>query len=397
MVNAPLRAEKRMMAYSYLHIYPSTIVIFLAVGLLIVLSNYFYIPRLNDFPDTKEFPRVSVLIPARNEEINIKTCVDSLLAQDYPDFEVLVLDDNSTDQTRPILEAISQRDPRLHILQGEPLPSGWLGKHWACHQLSLKATGELILFTDADTHHATETLRLGVSALIDQKADLLTAFPRQEMLTWGERLTVPILGFSILGFFPILLAEKLNLPAVSVTTGQFMLFRRSALEAIGGYDSIRNHPVDDVSLGRKIISHGFRWKLMDATEYVTCRMYKNFSTALEGFTKNLFAFFDHHVALYCIGWFWIEVSFLVPLIVLVFVALNIPVNFPTPIAVFAVLEALLMIELAYRRFRFPAYLGLLYPISMITFALIASRSLIYSFLGYGSWKGRKLAPPAFKL
>src|SRR5512143_2443263 len=102
----------------YLKSFPYTIVVFLALGLLIVLSNYFFIPRLDDYPETKEFPRVSVLIPARNEEANIKTCVESLLAQDYPDFEVLVLDDNSTDQTRPILEAISQRDPRLHLLQG---------------------------------------------------------------------------------------------------------------------------------------------------------------------------------------------------------------------------------------------------------------------------------------
>jgi chlorobactene glucosyltransferase len=386
-----------MIVYSYLHIYPSTIVIFLAVGLLIALSNYFYIPRLNDFPDANEFPRVSVLIPARNEEINIKTCVDSLLAQDYPDFEVLVLDDNSTDQTRAILEAISQRDMRLHILQGKPLPSGWLGKHWACHQLSLNATGELVLFTDADTHHAPEALRLGVSALLDQKVDLLTAFPRHEMLTWGERFTVPILSFSILGFFPILLAEKLNLSALSVTIGQFMLFRRSAFEAIGGYDSIRSHLVDDVSLGRNIVSHGFHWKLVDATEYVTCRMYMNFSTALEGFTKNLFAFFDHHVALYCLGWFWIEFSFLAPLVVLMLVLLNVPVNFPVPIAVAAVLEAFFMVFLAYRRFRFPAYLAVLYPISMVAFALIALRSLIHSLLGYGSWKGRKLAPPVFKL
>lgn len=381
----------------YLKSFPYTIVVFLALGLLIVLSNYFFIPRLDDYPETKEFPRVSVLIPARNEEANIKTCVESLLAQDYPDFEVLVLDDNSADQTRPILEAISQRDPRLHILQGKPLPSGWLGKHWACHQLSLNATSELILFTDADTHHAPEALRLGVSALIHQKADLLTAFPRQELLTWGERLTVPLLGFSILCFFPILLAEKLKLPAVSVTIGQFMLFRRSVFEAIGGYDSIRDYIVDDVSLGRKIISHGFRWKFMDATEYVTCRMYKDFSTALEGFTKNLFAFFDHRVALFCLGWFWIEISFLAPLVALFLVALNVPVNFPIPIAVLAILEAFLMIELAYRRFRFPAYLGVLYPISMVTFGLLAIRSLIYSFLGYGSWKGRKLAPPAFKL
>jgi chlorobactene glucosyltransferase len=386
-----------MLTYYYLNIFPVTVVVFLAILLLIVVLNDFYTPRLDDFPEARELPRISILLPARNEETNIHACVNSLLAQDYPDFEVLVLDDNSTDRTRPILEAISQRDPRLRVLQGEPLPPGWLGKHWACHQLSLKGTGELILFTDADTHHSTQALRLSASALGVQKVDLLTAFPRHEMLTLGERMTVPILSFSVLGFFPVLLAEQLRLPAFSVTVGQFMLFRRSAFEAIGGYDTIRNHLVDDVSLGRNIVSHGFRWKLMDATEYVTCRMYQNFSTALDGFTKNLFAFFDHHLALYCIGWLWIEVSFLAPPVVLILVALDVPVNFPVPVAVVAVIEALLIFSLAYRRFRFPGYLAVFYPISMMAFSLIAFRSLIHSLLGYGSWKGRKLAPPVFKL
>jgi chlorobactene glucosyltransferase len=295
-----------------------------------------------------------------------------------------------------ILEMISQNNPHLRVLQGEPLPDGWLGKHWACHQLSLKATGELILFTDADTRHTPQTLRLSVSALTAQKIDLLTAFPRYEMPTWGERLTVPILSFGVLGFFPILLAEKLRLPAFSITIGQFMLFRRPAYDAIGGYDSIRSHLVDDVSLGRNIVSRGFRWKLMDATGNITCRMYQNFSTALEGFTKNLFAFFNHHLVLYCIGWYWIEVSFLAPLVVLALRVFDIPVNFPTPIAVIAVFEAFFMFFLAYRRFQIPAYLAVFYPISMLIFALIVLRSLVYSFLGYGSWKGRELAPTDFK-
>jgi len=359
--------------------------------------NYFSIPGLGDFQLAQQFPRVSVLIPARNEEINIKTCVESLLAQNYFDFEVIVLDDHSTDQTRVILEEIAQQAPRLRVLYGEPLPSGWLGKHWACHQLSQQATGELILFTDADTRHVPNTLRDTVSALIDQDVDLLTAFPHEEMLSWGERLTVPILSFSLFCFFPILLVEKLRLSSPSVTIGQFMLFRRSAFDVIGGYETIRAELVDDVVLGRNIVNQGFRWKLLDATGHVSCRMYQNFSDAVEGFTKNLYSFFGHHFLLYCLGWAWISISFFAPLIALIEIILSVPVNFPVPIAGLAIFEALLMFTLAYRRFRFPAYLVMLYPLSMFIFVLLAFRSLIYSLLGYGSWKGRELAPPAFKL
>ena len=380
----------------YLPSYPYTIVGFLAVILLISISNYFSIRRFDEFPTAQNFPRVSVLVPARNEEAGIRDCVESLLAQNYPNFEVLVLDDNSTDQTRAILEQISQQASRLIIHDGEALPSGWLGKHWACHQLSQKATGELILFTDADTRHQPNTLRDSVSALLAQNADLVTAFPREEMLTWGERLTVPIMGFGLFCFFPILLAEKFRLPAFSMTIGQFMLFRRSAFESIGGYEAIHNHPVDDIKLGQNIIAQGFRWRLMDATRHITCRMYHGFSDALDGFTKNIFAVFNHHILLYCIGWFWIAVSFLVPIYAL-FNKVVVPIEFPISIALLAISEALLMIWLAYRRFRFPAYLVLLYPVSLLIFTLIAFRSLMYSLTGYGTWKGRDIAPPVFKL
>ena len=385
-----------MILEQYLKIDPYSIVGFLAVCLLITILNYFSIRRFDEFPTAQNFPRVSVLVPARNEEANIRGCVESLLAQNYPDFEVLVLDDNSTDQTRAILEQISQQASRLKIHNGETLPAGWLGKHWACHQLSQKASGELILFTDADTSHEPNTLRDSVSALIAQNTDLVTAFPREEMLTWGERLTVPIMGFGLFCFFPILLAEKFHLPAFSITVGQFMLFRCSAFEAIGGYEAIHNHPVDDIKLGQNIIAQGFRWRLMDATQYITCRMYHSFSDALDGFTKNIFAVFNHHVLLYCIGWYWIAVSFLVPIYALFNKAI-VPIEFPTSIALIAISEALLMIWLAYRRFRIPAYLVLLYPVSLLIFTLIAFRSLIYSLTGYGTWKGREISPTVFKL
>jgi chlorobactene glucosyltransferase len=181
-----------------------------------------------------------------------------------------------------------------------------------------------------------------------------------------------------------------------VTVGQFMLFRRSAFDAIGGYKAIRDNPVDDIKLGQNIITKDFRWRLMDATRHVTCRMYHGFSHALDGFTKNIFSVFNHHILLYCIGWTWIAISFLLP----IYVLLNhgIPsLEFPASVALTAVGEAVLMISLAYRRFRIPAVLVLLYPISLSIFTWIAFRSLVYSLTGYGSWKGRVIAPPLIKL
>lgn len=375
---------------------PQVIVVFLALGLLIALSNHFFIRPFDDYPPARHFPRVSILIPARNEAANIEACVRSLLNQDYPDFEVLVLDDHSEDETRPILSRLARTSERLRVLDGLPLPEDWLGKHWACHQLTQAASGELLLFTDADTRHSPNMLRDSVSALLAERADLVTAFPREEVGTWGEKLVVPVIGFGILSFLPVALAQRMKWAGLSVTIGQFMLFRRAAFDAIGGYESVRSHLVDDVMLGRRIIQGGFVWRLMDGTRHVSCRMYRDFWQAVDGFTKNVFAFFDYHLLLFVIAWLWIAIAFLVPPFVLVSYKLNMPVAYPLPLALWATAESILLWGLAYHRFQFPYHLVLLYPLSAFIFVLIAFRSLIYTLLGQSSWKGRDLARPAWR-
>ena len=141
---------------------------------------------------------------------------------------------------------------------------------------------------------------------------------------------VSILGFALFSFVPIFLARWQPLSRLSITIGQFMLFRRSASDAIGGYEAIRSHPVDDVSLGRRLSSHGFKWMLVDGTHHIHCRMYRDFDSAVVGFTKNLFAFFDNHILLYLIAWLWIGVLFLEPWVVILLGWLGISLDyFPT--------------------------------------------------------------------
>ena len=230
------------------------IILFELVILLILLSNLWLLPRLDSYSvlSPANWPEVSVLVPARNEEDNIEACVRSLLGQQYPNFEVRVLDDNSTDRTWRILQQLASEDDRLIILKGNPLPADWLGKHWACYQLAQTATAELLLFTDADTRHHPLTLQNSVTALIAEKADLLTAMPFEEVVTWGEKLVVPLITWSIFSFVPLMLAYRLKYSALSATIGQFMFFRRKAYLKIGGYQAIRYHAVDDLALGRRI-------------------------------------------------------------------------------------------------------------------------------------------------
>ena len=198
---------------AYWQVHPYTVLGFLALSLLIALGNSLFLRRLTrTYSSLEQTPFVSVLVPARNEESNIDKCIRSLLAQEYSTFEVIVLDDHSTDSTRSILDGIQKEQPALKIISGEPLPEGWLGKHWACQQLAGAARGELLLFTDADTWHEPHALRDSVATLIKEGADLLTMFPHEKVVTWGEKLTVPVLGFAPFSFVPIFLARFRGMP-----------------------------------------------------------------------------------------------------------------------------------------------------------------------------------------
>jgi chlorobactene glucosyltransferase len=367
------------------------ILLFLFFGLGTALVNFFTVRRFDQYPAAKNFPFVSVLIPARNEARSIAACVTSLLAQNYPAFEVIVLDDNSTDATPRLLAQLTHRDSRLRVLKGAPLPEGWLGKHWACQQLYQAAGGELLLFTDADTCHAPDTLRASVSALQAERADLVSAFPRQEVVTLGERLLVPVIGFAIFTFIPIRLVQKLRWPALSITIGQFMLFRREAYEAVGGFAAIRSEVVDDICLGRRIISGGGEWRLLNGTRHVSCRMYHGFWEAVAGFSKSVFAVFDYRILPFVLGWGLVGLAFLEPVVALVSRWMKHPLtSLPVEYAALSVGISILLWMAAYRRFHFPAWLVFYYPLSLALFILVAARSLIQTALGTSTWKDRVL-------
>jgi len=369
-------------------------IIFLSVLLLIALSNLLVLRRLDRYGRPARFPRLSVLVPARNEEANIGPCVRSLLAQDYPDFELLVLDDESSDQTAQVLAALATEDHRLRVLSGQPLPAGWLGKQWACHQLSQAATGELLLFTDADTRHHPQTLSDAVAAMLAERTDLLSAFLREEVVSWGERLVVPILLWSIFSFLPLGLAYWLRLPAFTAANGQFLLFRRRAYEQIGGHAAVRQHATEDLALVRHIVTHGLCWRLVDVGQRIRCRMYQDFSQAYEGLSKNLFAVFDYHVLFFILIWLWLGVVFLEPPLLLALSLVGVPLaGFSPGLAIAAIALALLLWGLFCWRFEFPLYLAFLYPVIIALVIFIALRSLLFTLRGRATWKGRTLDRP----
>lgn len=372
-------------------LYALFIVLFILFGLASSLANFFTVRRFDQYPPAEKYPFVSVLVPARNEANNIEVCVISLLAQDYPDFEVLVLNDNSTDDTSLILEQLARSDGRLRVIQGAPLPDDWLGKHWACHQLDQAASGDLILFTDADTQHSPDMLRASVSALIAEQADLVTAFPRQEMGTWGERLLVPFMCWGIFTFIPIGLVQKMRWPLLSISIGQFMLFRRTAYDKLGGFAVVKREVVDDVCMGRILMTNGGEWRLLDGTRHVSCRMYRGFREAVGGFSKTIFPVFDYRILPYVFSWLMAGLAFLAPVVALILYWMHI--FLPSPPVEYVELSMILAFMtwiIASWRFRFPVYLVLLYPLSLALFIVVAAHSFIKTATGTSVWKNRLL-------
>jgi chlorobactene glucosyltransferase len=264
-------------------------------------------------PTAGDAPLVSILVPARNEALNIEACVGSLLTQDYPRYELIVLDDHSTDGTGEILRRVGLReDGDRRVIASEPLPAGWAGKNWACHQLSLAARGEYLFFTDADTTHAPGTVSASVAAARAYRADLLSAWPRLITISLGEQLIIPmilVLGMVIYPHWLVLGLQKLphvaaRLPALlrrslGAANGQFMFFTRAGYDRIGGHAALHDHLVEDVALGRAVAEHmgeGMRLLNCDALRFSTCRMYRSFGETWEGFTKNMRAAFEDSLA-----------------------------------------------------------------------------------------------------
>lgn len=378
----------------------ASLAVFLAALLLIALSNLRLLRRLDrpagqsPQPPEAALPRVSILVPARNEEANIEACVSSLLAQDYPHYEVLVLDDHSQDRTGELLQKLAGHDRRLKVLQGEPLPEGWLGKHWACQQLAAAAQGELYLFTDADTRHHPDTIMDAVTALLDKKAAFLSVWPRQKVVSWGERLTVPLIYWSFFSFLPLALARRTRIPAFSAAIGQFMLFRREAYERTGGHAAVRDQPADDLALARRVKASGLTGLLLDGSRRIECRMYSGFKQAAEGLSKNLLAAFDHRILPFVFVWTWIGIVFLEPLLITGTSLLGGELRgVSLPLAYAAIAQAWGLWAASMWRFRFPWWIPFLYPVIVSLGVLLAGRSLMLSLSGRASWKGRRLGRP----
>ncbi len=231
----------------------------LLIFLLILVINLYTFRKLSDFQTARltDTPLLSILVPARDEEQNIETCVRSLLAQEYPEVEILVLDDQSSDATGRILQRMQAELPdeqkgRLRLLKGSTLPAGWVGKNYACYQLAQEARGEYLLFTDADTVHAPTMVHAVLACMQQYRVQLLTAQPVYIQKSVGERLVIPLINFAMFTLLPVILIYQRPEPSLAIGNGQLLCFERRAYTKIDGHTSVKGQILEDVKLAQHL-------------------------------------------------------------------------------------------------------------------------------------------------
>ncbi len=367
----------------------SFISLFLTGILFIVLWNL-WVFRKRKYISIPEYdlPSVSVLIPARNEERNIQKCVESLLSQDYKNFEVIVLNDNSEDSTLEILKEIKSKYSNLRVINGKPLETGWTGKNYACHQLYQESKNEYLLFTDADTVHYENSILNSVTRAINRKADLYSLIPEMTLKGFAERIIMPGIHYTSFTLLPYYLAETLKSPAFAMGVGPFMLFKREVYKEIGGHELLKSDIVEDVRLAKNVKKAGYKVVVNKGIDIFSCRMYQSFTEIWEGFSKNIFPGMNYSsITLFSVFFVYLLLFFMP------FVGLSISAFMKNEILFYNYLYqtfiVLLMRVLINHAFKLGFISTLFHPVGIFIISMIGFNSWRWNKLGKGSlWKGR---------
>ncbi|CAB4662037.1 unannotated protein [freshwater metagenome] len=353
---------------------------------LIVLSTVLFLISIINFftirstrADGEIESSVSVIVPLRNEAENISGLVQSLLSQkSLKSVEFIFLDDNSEDDTLELLRLAASGYTNVKIIQGEPLPSGWIGKSWALHQLLAASNGEIIVSIDADVRITPDAISRSITLMKSSALDFLSPYPRQIANTLGERLIQPLLQWSWMTTLLLAIAERTSFSSMAVANGQFFLVRKNALVLAGGYESVKAAVLDDVFLARVLVKSGSHGVVVNGAQIAQCRMYTSWSEIEAGYGKSLrYAFGSSFGSLCAI--FFIFLTGIAPLV------------FALSGSIWGWLAFVLIVGtriLSAIRSRTRIIDSLFHPISSTLLIYL----IIYSYLMRGeiSWKGRAI-------
>jgi glycosyltransferase involved in cell wall biosynthesis len=325
-------------------------------------------------------PLLSILVPARNEEKNIGFLLDDLTRLDYAHYEILVYDDDSTDQTAGIVIERSNKDGRIRYIRGSGLPEGWLGKNHACHQLARQAQGEYLLFLDADVR-AVPGLPCDALAFSERyDLELLSLFPVQKMKTWGEWATVPLMNRILIGNLPLILVRLSRLPGFSAANGQFMLFKAVTYKKHWFHEMVKNERVEDIRIIRLMKGMDYNVQTLLSGGQITCRMYCGFGESIAGFSKNIHAFFGKN---WLILLLYLVLTTFGPLAVWISFSIKALMSYTAGIIVFRALVSI--------QSRQTWWLNtVMLPMQQISLVILSFLAFYRQMKGNLQWKGRKI-------
>jgi chlorobactene glucosyltransferase len=292
----------------------STLLFLAALIIIYWIHNQYHLDIVVEptAPPTEDAPLISICIPARNEENNIRRCVESALGQDYPNIEVIVLDDRSTDSTLTQLNEIAARDSRVLPIHGTELPAGWAGKPHALFQASAAARREWLCFVDADTFLAPNAISACYTKALETHADMFTTLNEQVVGTFWEKVVMPLVLTALsVGFSP----RKVNDPNSrdAIANGQFIMIRRMVYDAIGGHEKVKDQIVEDKAISEQVKWNGHRLVVADGSKVIHTRMYTSLSSMWEGWTKNIYLGLRDHPSMLLLGAFGATLSLLAAL------------------------------------------------------------------------------------
>lgn len=351
---------------------------FAVLRLLVIISNYMW-PQKLTFHNSDKTVSIAVLIPARNEEKNIGNLLEDLSKQTFRPKVIRVYNDNSTDGTERIVLEWMKKMPQLELINGRELPKGWLGKHHACSKMAEEADTDYILFLDADVRIQPTLITRALGEAQNYNLQLLSIFPGQTMVTFGESIVVPLMNWILTSLLPMELIKISSNPRFSAANGQFMLFENKCYKEQAFHSEFRMDPIEDIHIMKMMKSKKMRVRTLLSQGEISCRMYENGRDAVCGFSKNVFAFFGDSVLLTLLFMLvtslgWVVVFYALPFwLGLVYLAIVLNIR-----------------ALAASLGRQTRNVFFVYPIQQLAFTWVVLRALIGKVTRKLEWKGRNI-------
>lgn len=339
-------------------------------------------PYLKNRFDYTGTPKVSILIPARNEERNILRSIESACGQSYPNFEVIVLDDDSEDKTAEIAREAQKQYPSLKLIEGAEVPPGWTGKSWACSRLAREAEGDILVFTDADNWYHQMALRNTVGRMQNYGLDMLSAFPDQVTGTFFERIIVPVIDMIVYSFLPLWAVYISKKPSIAAANGQWIAVSREAYFEAGGHESVKDKIVEDIEMNRRFKRLGFKTMTCAGTDIVYGRMYYGFREIWSGFTKNAFGLAGHNTFILFLAILTLSAVSILPYVMVFFSG--------SLVWIMLIAMNVLWRLILSAAFNNNILSVIFHPIALIIFFAISINSFIDTKSGTIKWKGREI-------